>query len=306
MKILVTGASGFIGRALLPFLERQRHSVITLTHTRDKESETTIFWSPEEGLLDSSKIEGVEAVINLAGENIAEGRWNEEKKRRLYESRIKGTELLCRTFANMANPPKVLINSSAIGFYGDRGEELLDESSAGVESSGSSVMEKKGAAFLSLLCRDWEAAALQAQRSNVRVVILRFGMVLSRFGGALAKMLPIFKLGLGGVLGNGKQFISWIDLEDLIGVISMALTDPKMHGVYNAVAPNPVTNREFTKSLGAVLKRPTIFPVPGLILKLAMGEMAEALLLSSARVIPKRLLEANYSFLHKEITEALK
>jgi len=232
--------------------------------------------------------------VHLAGEPIAEGRWTQEKKRRILESRVKGTRLIAETLAKLNEKPRVLVSASAIGFYGDRGDEVLLEESASGED------------FLSEVCREWEKATLAASQAGIRVVHLRIGIVLSAEGGALAKMLTPFKLGVGGRVGGGRQYMSWITLDDLVGVIRRALADESLRGPVNAVAPQAVTNEEFTKALGRVLGRPTFLPVPAFAARLAFGEMADALLLSSARVEPARLKEAGYEFSQTEVEGALR
>jgi uncharacterized protein (TIGR01777 family) len=253
-----------------------------------------VHWEPDKGVIDANELEGHDAAVHLAGESIADGRWDEEKKRRILESRVKGTRLLAETLAGLKEKPKVLVSASAIGFYGDRGAEVLREESASGEN------------FLSEVCREWEKATLVASQAGIRVAHIRIGVVLSAEGGALEKMLKPFKLGLGGRVGSGQQYMSWITLDDLVGVIKRALTDESMRGPINAVAPKPVTNEEFTKALGRVLGRPTFLPIPAFAARLAFGEMADALLLSGARVEPARLKEAGYEFKNPEIEDALR
>ena len=294
MKILVTGATGLVGSALIQSLTSSGHSVVRLVRSQASPDRSDVRWDPNAGTIDKAGLEGLDAVVHLAGENIAEGRWNEEKKRRIRDSRVKGTRLLCETIAQLERPPKVLVSASAIGYYGDRGDEVLREDS------------KPGTDFLSDVCREWEAATEPAKQKGIRVVNLRIGVVLSSAGGALAKMLTPFQLGVGGKLGNGEQYISWITLDDLIGVIYYTLTNDALSGPVNAVAPNPVTNLEFTKSLGRVLSRPTIFPMPAFAVRLAFGEVADALLLSSTRVQPARLQENGYQFKYPELEDGLR
>jgi len=253
-----------------------------------------VHWEPEEGVAGAQELEGHDAAVHLAGESIASGRWDEEKKRRILESRVKGTRLLAETLAGLKEKPRVLVSASAIGFYGDRGDEVLHEESASGED------------FLSEVCREWEKATLAASQAGIRVVHLRIGFVLSGEGGGLPKMLTPFKLGLGGRVGSGRQYISWLTLDELVRIIRRALEDEHLRGPVNAVAPNPATNAEFTKTLGRVLGRPTILPVPAFAARLAFGEMADALLLSSTRVAPSRLQEAGYKFQHPELEGALK
>ena len=232
--------------------------------------------------------------MHLAGVNIAAGRWTVRQKARIRDSRAKGTRLLSEALAGLAHPPQVLVSASAVGYYGDRGQEILKEESA------------PGTDFLAGVCREWEAATQPAAARGVRVVNTRFGMVLSASGGALPKMLTPFRLGLGGVVGSGRQYMPWIALDDVVGVVNHALKVVKLGGAINTVAPQAITNREFTKTLGRVLSRPTVFPVPAFMARLALGEMADALLLSSQRVEPARLLEAGYGFRYPELEGALR
>jgi len=238
-------------------------------------------------------LDGFDAVIHLAGESIAEGRWNEEKKKRIRESRVKGTKLLGDALANVSRPPKSLIGASAIGYYGNRGDEILTETSA------------PGDGFLADVCVEWEKATQLATEKGIRVVNTRFGIILSPEGGALAKMLTPFRMGVGGKIGTGKQWMSWIALDDVVEGVMYALTNESLRGPVNFVAPNPVTNAEFTKTLGRVLSRPTFFPVPAFAARVAFGEMADALLLSSQRVAPTRLKAGGYQFSYSELRSAL-
>lgn len=292
MKILMTGSSGLVGSALIPVLREAGHEVTKLVRSAPKSADE-VQWDPQIGIRELTRLEGMDAVIHLAGENIAAGRWNADQKERIRESRVRGTQTLCHALTQLALPPKVLLSASALGFYGDRGEEVLSEESAA------------GRGFLSEVCVAWEAATQPAEKSGLRVVLLRIGIVLSPTGGPLAKMALPFKLGLGGVIGSGQQYMSWIALDDLIGAITHALTTEAVRGPLNCVAPHPVTNREFTKTLGGALRRPTIFPVPAFVLRLMLGEMADELLLSGARLEPKRLLETQFQFRYPRLDEAL-
>lgn len=293
MKILVTGSSGMIGSELLPYLQEKGHEVIRLVrHAVSGPSE--IEWHPEKGAIDSDALEGIEAVIHLAGENIAGGRWTKARKARIRNSRVQGTQLLCESLAKLKQPPKVLICSSAIGYYGNRGVTILDESSAA------------GSGFLADLCRDWEGACKAAEDAGIRVVFLRLGIVLTVRGGALGKMLPSFKMGVAGRIGDGRQYWSWIDIEDVIGAFDHALTQDSLSGPVNVVAPQTINNRQFTKALGHVLHRPTLFPMPAKAAELVLGEMADELLLASTRVKPARLLASGYQFHYPELEGSLR
>ena len=283
MKILVTGATGLIGRELTPLLTTSGHEVFRLTRSKPTEA-NDITWNPAQGQLPQAPLEGLDAVVHLAGENIAEARWTDAVKERIRLSRIQSTKLLCDTLAKLQSPPKTLICASAIGFYGNRGTEILTESSPA------------GTGFLADLCRDWEMLAEPARQLGIRVVHLRIGVVLSPKGGALAKMLTLFQLGLGGVVGSGRQYWSWVAIDDVIGAIRHCLERADVSGPVNVVSPNPVTNFEFTKTLGGVLHRPTVFPLPAFAARLAFGEMADELLLGSNRILPQRLQETGYAF----------
>jgi hypothetical protein len=259
-----------------------------------KDTAREVEWNPQKGIEDAGALEGLDAVIHLAGEPIAEGRWNEEKKRRIRESRVEGTGVLCETLAHMERKPGVLLSASAIGYYGARGDEILTEASA------------PGDDFLARVCRDWEAATARAAQAGIRVAQMRFGVILSREGGALTKMLTPFKFGLGGRLGSGEQYMSWIALDDVVGVIEHLLEREAVRGPINVVAPNPVTNSEFTSALGEAVSRPTLLPVPKFAVRLAFGEVADLALLASQRVEPKRLKESGYVFKYPELSGALK
>ena len=293
MKVLVTGATGLVGSELVPFLTKQGHDVYRLTRGKAHEAHD-IVWDPSRNQFPKGRIEGTDVVIHLAGENIAGKRWNSAVKSELRRSRVEGTKLLCETITQLETLPKTLICASAIGFYGDRGSEMLNETSAG------------GTGFLADVCREWEAASEPARAKGIRVVNLRTGVVLSTKGGALAKMLPPFKMGVGGVVGSGTQYWSWITIDDLVGVINHCVTHEKLSGPVNATSPCPVTNYDFTKTLGTVLGRPTIFPMPAFAARIALGEMANDLLLASAKVLPNRLSESGYQFLYPSLEPALR
>lgn len=293
MHILVSGASGLIGSALTPCLEASGHRVTRLVRGRARPGWGEVAWEPEAGRMPPPALEGVDAVVHLAGESIA-GRWTADKKRRIYDSRVRGTQVLCAALRQVVRPPKVFVCASAIGYYGHRGERLLLEES------------RAGKDFLARVCVDWEAAAAPAAERGIRVVSLRLGMVLSASGGALGEMLPPFRLGLGGVLGGGAQYVSWIALNDVVGAILHVLMTESLRGAVNLVAPRPVRNREFTKTLGRVLRRPTRCAMPAFAARLLFGEMADALLLASTRVEPGQLNASGYAFRHPELEGALR
>jgi hypothetical protein len=297
MKIIVTGSSGLIGSALVAALRARGDEVTCLVrgaaHARRADGAREVLWNPGRGELDAAELEGHDAAVHLAGDPIAEGRWTDEKKRRIRESRAQGTTLIASTLAKLKTPPRTLLSASAVGYYGDRGQEILTETSA------------PGADFLSGVCREWEASTEAAKAAGVRVVLLRFGVVLSGEGGALLKMLTPFKLGVGGKIGSGEQYMSWIALDDVTGAILHALAHEELEGAVNVVAPQPVTNGEFTKTLGGVLNRPTVFAVPAFAARLAFGEIADAALLASQRAEPARLKATNYQFKYPELEGAL-
>jgi uncharacterized protein (TIGR01777 family) len=294
MIIAVTGSSGLVGTALVEALEADGHLVRRMVRRQVRDGEHEIRWDPAGGTIDAAELANVDAVVHLAGENLAAHRWTESFKREILESRVRGTDLLCRTLAGLAVKPSVLVSASAVGYYGDRGDELVDESSSA------------GRGFLADVCQQWEAATKPARDANVRVVNLRLGVVLSRDGGALAQMLTPFKLGAGGVIGGGEQYISWIAIDDLVRVIEFALTGAALCGPVNAVAPRAVTNREFTKTLGRVLGRPTVLPMPAFAARMAFGEMADEMLLSSTRVEPRVLMNDRFEFEYPELEAALR
>jgi hypothetical protein len=299
MKIMVTGATGFIGKKLIKKLNDRNHEIVVLTRNPESarfhipihcDIET---WDLGQGSLSTDALREVDAVINLAGENIASGRWTDKRKRNILQSRVASVKSLIKTMELMDEKPRVLVSASAIGFYGDHGDEVIDEAIS------------KGSGFLSDVCKSWEDELFKAKDFGTRIVAFRIGMVLGHDGGALKKILPPFKLGLGGRLGSGSQWMSWIHIDDLVNMLIHAIENPSLDGIYNAVAPHPVKNNEFTTVLGRVLNRPTIFPVPRFVLKLGLGELSE-LLLSSQRAIPRKIHSTGFSFRYSQLEEALK
>jgi uncharacterized protein len=297
MTIGITGSSGFLGSSLILFLTTGGHRVIRflrhpvsdgIDNTFNFKNVKSIEWNASSASLnDEIDNENIDAVVNLAGENIF-GRWTKEKKKRIFNSRVNTTKSLCKLLSSLDKPPKVLVSASATGYYGDKGDEILTE-----ESQPSASCTD----FLSDICKNWEGATQISKESGIRVVNLRIGIVLSSSGGMLPKILPIFKLGFGGRIGNGNQYMSWIGLDDLLGLILYAMADKSIAGPVNAVSPNPITNADFTRTLGNVLSRPTIFSIPQIIIKSALGEeLANAAILSSTRVIPERLIKTGYKF----------
>jgi uncharacterized protein (TIGR01777 family) len=292
MKVLIAGASGLVGSALIPALEAEGANVTRLVRTSAGAGE--IEWHPNNDQIDTAKLEGFDAIINLAGENIAAGRWSDDQKRKIHDSRVNGTHLLSEAIAKLKQKPKVFLCASATGFYGDRGDEMLDEQS------------DSGGGFLAGVCREWELATAPAIAAGVRTVNLRFGPILAREGGMLAKLLTPFKMGMGGRVGSGKQYISWVAIDDVVAAIMLALKDESIRGPLNIVSPHPVTNEEFTKTLGHVLSRPTALAMPAFAVRLAFGEMADEMLLASQRVLPKRLSDASYVFKYPQLEGALR
>jgi uncharacterized protein (TIGR01777 family) len=291
MKVLISGATGLIGSSLAQELKSGGHHVTSLT--RSPTGENNIRWDPDAGTVDGS-LEGTDAVVHLAGESIAEGRWTVSKKKRIMDSRKKGTRLLAETIAGLTTPPRVMVSASAVGYYGDRADEVLREDS------------RPGSDFLAEVCKAWEAAADPAREAGIRVVHTRFGIVLSLEGGALGTMLPIFKLGGGGRIGRGRQWWSWVAIDDVVGTIHHALENDSVEGPVNVGSPNPMTNAEYTRVLGKVLNRPTVLPVPAPAIRLALGGIADALLLASQRMEPAKLKETGYRFRHPELEGALR
>ena len=292
MVVAIAGSSGLIGAALAHRIERNGGEVRRLVR-RAARSPSEVVWDPARGTIDADALEGVDAVINLAGENLAQ-RWTDGIKRRIRDSRVQGTTLIAKTLASLAGKPRVFLSGSAIGIYGNRGDEVLDESSA------------LGSDFLASVCQEWEAAAEPAVDAGIRVVNLRTGIVLSREGGALPKMLLPFKFGVGGKIGSGRQWMSWIALADYVDAIAFLLTNESMRGPVNLVSVNPVTNDEFAHTIARVLGRPAVFAVPSFALKLVMGEMAEDTVLASQRVAPRRLVDGGFEFVFPTLESALR
>ena len=295
--VAVTGASGLVGSALVTGLTSAGHRVVRVVRGAGAASvagQRLARWDPESGALEPSALAGADAVVHLAGESVAGGRWTEAKKRRIRSSRVDVTRRLAEALPRLERPPRLLVSASAVGYYGDRGSEILREDSA------------PGPGFLAEVCREWEAATDPAARAGIRVVRRRIGMVLSRRGGALGAMLTPFRLGAGGPVGSGVQWVSWIAIDDLVGAILHALATESLAGPVNAVAPEPVTNRELARTLGRVLRRPALLPLPAVAARLLFGQMADELLLASARVEPARLRATGFTFRHARLEDALR
>jgi uncharacterized protein len=288
-RILVSGVSGPVGKALLPELRKRGH-VIRLVRGRVTGNDQ-ISWNPAQAL-PPQQVEGFDIVIHLAGETIV-GRWNAAKKARIRDTRVQGTKTLVESLTKTAHPPRVFICASAIGYYGDRGDEILREESA------------PGSDFLAQVCREWETATQPATNAGIHTVNTRFGVILSRDGGALPKMLPPFRMGVGGRIGTGRQWMSWIHIADVVGAIEHALDNPSVSGAVNVVGPNPAMNAEFTRTLARALHRPAIFPMPSFAARLAFGEMGDALLLASQRVEAAKLTANGYRFQFEDLSAAL-
>jgi len=292
MKILITGSTGLIGSELQKDLAAKGYELLLASRTA-KTGPEHIEWSVEDGFADPDKLEGIDVVVHLAGESISGLRWTDDKKKAIRDSRVLGTRNVVEAIAQLKNRPKTFIAASALGFYGERGDEEVTESSPA------------GDDFLAGVCKEWEAESRRAEDAGIRTVLLRSGIVLSKDGGALGTMLVPFKLGLGGVVGDGKQWMSWISLTDEIAIINYVIENENIRGAVNAVSPNPVTNHEFTKTLGEVLYRPTILPVPEFAVSMLFGEMGDALLLGSTKIIPKRLEDAGFEFRYPNLKEAI-
>lgn len=293
MRILITGSHGLVGSPLFKRLQAEGHEVIRLVRAPTASTETMVLWNPESsGEISHRALENLDAVIHLAGENVA-GRWTPEKKHRIRNSRVQGTGVLAQALLAAAKKPKVFLSASATGFYGDRGDEWLNEQSS------------RGKGFLSFVCRDWEAAATPLQQADIRVVCMRLGVVLSPTGGALGKMVQPFRLGLGGPLGSGRQYCSWIHMEDVVRAILFLLQAEPVRGPVNLVSPNPVTNRELAKTLGRVLRRPAVLRVPASLIEMGLGQMAVETILASSRVAPTVLQQHGFNFSFPDLQPAL-
>lgn len=294
MRILMTGASGLVGTTLSAALTADGHTVGRFTRPGTQPRPGDVAWNPQTGDFDAKTAERADAVVNLAGASIAEGRWTAKRKAILRASRVDLTERLVHGLSRLDQPPAVFISASAIGYYGDRGEESLTE------------LSPPGGDFLSQISRDWETAAMESERSGMRAVILRFGVILSKKGGALPQMMRPVKMGVGGKLGSGRQWMSWVALDDVVGATRFAIENSGLRGPVNVVSPNPARNEEFTRVLARILHRPAIFPAPAFVLRLMLGEMADALLLASQRVLPQKLVDANFRFQYAELEPALR
>jgi hypothetical protein len=294
VKILISGSTGLIGSSLIPHLSRQGHGIVRLVRRPTRHDAAEVHWNPSQGTIDVSGLEGMDAIVHLAGENIGNARWTARKKARILHSRVEGTRLLVNSLTRLAHPPKVLVSASAVGYYGSRGGEVLDEDSP------------PGSGFLPRVCREWEAATSPAAKKGIRVVNLRMAPVLTNRAGILPRMLTPFRLGLGARLGNGRQYMSWISVDDLIAVFDHVLRIESLRGPLNAASPCPVTNREFTQTLARVLRRTAFLSVPAPAVRLLLGEMADELLLASQRVQPSRLKASGYRFHHPDLESALR
>ena len=293
LRVAITGATGLVGRALVPFLASGGHEVRRLVRSRASLGPGDVYWNPAAGEIDADGLDGLDAVVHLAGETVAE-RWTIAHKRAIRESRVQGTGLLARTLAGLPRPPRVLVSASAIGYYGDGGDRELDETSPA------------GSDFLANVAREWEEAAEPATRRGIRVVHPRFGVILSARGGALERLLPPFQLGAGGKIASGKQWMSWISLDDVVGALHFLLYTDSLAGPVNLTAPNPLTNADFGHVLGHVLHRPAVATVPAFALRMMFGEMADTMLLAGQRVLPRKLLAAGFQFRHPTLEEALR
>ena len=293
MRILISGSSGFIGTYLIPFLASKGYNLNYLKRKRELIKDITILWHPERRIINSKALEGYDVVIHLAGENIATRKWTKRQKEKIYNSRIQDTNFLTQSILSLDSPPKLFLCASALGYYGHCGDEIVTEE------------HKAGEGFLAKVCKDWENEVSKANKKKIRIVNLRFGMILSPQFGILSKLLPVFKLGLGGKIGNGKQYMSWISIEDAIRAIEYIIKNDSIKGPVNITSNSPVPNEEFTRVLGTVISKPVIFSVPAFILRFVYGEMADELLLSSIRAIPKKLIDSGFTFRHETVLMAM-
>lgn len=295
MKVLISGSNGLVGSNLASYLEYQGHEIYKLVRSKKQVDDKSIYWNPEQGILNTNELEGFDAIVHLAGENIANKRWTEKQKTKISESRIKSTKLLSYMLTNLKRKPQVFISASAIGYYADRPFETLYEHCYPINGI-----------FISETCRQWEEAANPAKEAGIRVIHPRFGIILSNEGGALTKLIVPFSLGLGGNIGSGKQYMSWVSLEDVIYALYFLINTPEISGPVNFTSPNPVTNQDFTKTLARALGRPALAPLPSFLAKIIFGEMADALLLASAKVKPKVLEDAGYKFSYPKLEECFR
>jgi uncharacterized protein len=290
-RILLSGASGMLGSAIGQALRRQGATILRLVRSEARDP-GELHWNPAAGKIEAGRLEGICAAVHLSGASVVSRRWTASYKREMTESRVETTRFLSETLAKLEQPPPVLVTASAIGFYGDRGDEILDEDSA------------SGSGFFPELCAAWEAATHPAEDAGIRVVHLRFGMVLSRDGGAMARLAPLFRLGLGGLLGSGRQWMSWVSETDAVSAVLLALRNADISGPVNVVAPEPATNAAFTRELGLAVHRPALLPAPAFALRIVFGEMADEALLASTHAVPKRLAQAGFAFAHPTLPEA--
>lgn len=294
MNIAITGASGLVGTRLGTVLDAAGHRVLRLVRRQPADGAGEVFWNPATGEIDAAALEGVDAVVHLSGENLAAGRWNAARKAAILNSRVDATRLISRTLARLERIPRVLLSTSAVGWYGDTGQKVVDEAAP------------HGDGFLAEVCQAWESAADPAREAGIRVVHPRIGMVLAAGGGALSKLRLPFSLGLGGPIGSGRQYMSWIALEDLMGVFQAALSEESLRGPLNAVAPGAVTNQVFVRTLGRVMRRPAVFPLPSAVVSLLFGEMGRAMLLEGQHVAPGKLQALGFEYRFPVLEEALR
>ena len=294
MKILVSGSSGLIGKELVKSLENDGNEVILLVRNNINKEEKNIYWNYETQEIETEKLESLDVVIHLAGENLSTGKWTKEKKQKIFDSRVSGSKFLCETLSSLNNPPKVFISASAVGYYGDRNDEILTEES------------EQGKGFLADVCKKWEDASESLLKTDTKVINARFGIILSKNGGLISKVIFQFYMGFGGKIGSGKQYMSWIMLDDVINAIKHCISNSEIKGAVNFVSPNPITNLEFTKTLGILFGKMTIFTLPKFAVKMAFGEMGNELLLSSTRAIPENLIKTGFKFKCKYFENALR